>query len=389
MANSTAVCLFRVVCWLCSTPALYFDIHNVPQLIPNLIMGKWLENKRKKAKNHIATVSLLPNKFHVYTVPEDGYNRTSRFEENKKNLRDNKHKGELSSKAQKRIENAINWLLLRSRPQPVFNREHQCTYFFRLNFVTLTLPAEQTHSDKEITSVCLNNFLNVLRKQAGVEDYLWKAEAQGNGRIHFHITTNKFIHWQDVRKWWKQSIELLGYVSAFKAKFHHSNPPCTEIRKVKHIRKIASYISKYLAKNKSFSPIGELRVLNGRKIEVLYTSKAYRDEKAYQKQGRVIGTVLSGKLRLLECNLWGCSRSVSKSVPLRFDRSSIQWDSLRSLINSKELHQVKSDYVDSYYGDIVKLSRKYAPGLYEDILSHARGERVSEHLSDDKILQYL
>lgn len=341
-------------------------------------MGKWLEKKRKPQKAFIASATLTPTSLHLYNVPEDGFNRTERFERNKENLKHNRHKGELSDKATKRIKNAIEWLLIRSKPQQVYNRHQDCRYFFRINFITLTLPAKQVHSDKEITSRCLNNFLNIMRSKHNMTDYLWKAETQTNGNIHFHITSNIFIHWRDIRKAWISSVNLLGYVDTFQKKFHHRNPPCTEVRKVKHIRRIAAYLSKYMAKNKSFAPIGELRVIAGKKIEVLYSDKVYRDEKAYQKKGKVIGTVLSGKLRKIDSNLWGCSQSMSKCKPLRFDVSCVQWESIRALSFSPKLHVIKGDYVDSYYGPILQTAREIAAGLAEDIISHAHSHSVSQ-----------
>lgn len=310
-------------------------------------------------------------------------------------MRDNKHKGELSVKATRRIKHAVEWLLIRSKPQPVFNRQQNKVFFFRLNFITLTLPVKQFHSDQELTGRCLNNFLNMLRSVGGVESYIWKAEAQANGNIHYHITTNKFIHWSDVRKWWCQSLELLGYITKFRNKWHHSNPPCSEIKKVKHIRRLAAYLSKYLAKNKSFSPIGELREINGKRIQVLYTDKAYRDEVAYKKVGKVVGTVLVKEgeavqpVRKIQSNLWGCSRDISACKSLKFDQNSPQWDGLKLLIKSGSFHRVNSDYVDSYFGDVFSLARKHSPALYEDMLTTAFLGKVNQSFSDDVVFRYL
>lgn len=358
-------------------------------------MGKYLDKLRKQEKKYLATCTLNPSSLHIYNVPEGGYNRTHRFEANKVNLKNNKHKGELSDKAVKRVKNAIEWLLIRSKPQPVFNRQADKVFFFRLNFITLTLPSKQIHSDHVITSRCLQNFLNILRNQAGVDSYLWKAEAQVNGNIHYHITTNQFIHWSDVRKWWCSSIELLGYVSRFKAKFHHSNPPCSEIKKVKHIRKLASYLSKYMAKNKSFAPIGELREINGKRIQVLYTSKVYRDEKSNMKAGKVVGSVLCSysdelkPLRKIESNLWGCSRDISSCKSLKFDVSCLQWHGIQRIIKSGRCKLVKNDYTDSYYGDMLKLSRELSAGLYEDMINNAYMRDVELNNSDANVLRYL
>lgn len=348
---------------------------------------KW-ERTSKNKKQFIGCASVYPNAFHIYNVPENGYDRTIKFTDNFKNLRAEKKKGELSDKARKRIENAIQWLLLKSQPKHIWNRQQQKSMFFRLNFITCTLAASQIHSDAEIVKVCLNNFLNVLRKN-GLTDYVWRAEAQENGRIHFHITTNTYFHFSDINRWWNQSQELLGYVSRFEMKLHHRNPPSAQIRKVKHIRKLASYLSKYMAKEKSFNPVGELRLINGKKVEVFYDSQVYKNEDASKKTGVIIGTVLSQRLRKVDARLWACSQSISKSKPLRFDQSCPQWDAIKTLSRDENFYCRKGDYVDSYYGSVVNISRKKSPGLYEDLIQHAKGYHVNLLCSDDKVLQYL
>jgi len=352
-------------------------------------MGKWLDNKRKSEIDLLSTATVTPSSVHLYYRRADGFHGSKKFDANKVNLSIRKHNGELSDKAVKRIKSAIEWLLIRSTPQRVYNRQQDKVFFFRLNFITLTLPADQVHSDKEITAVCLNNFLNICRNKFKITDYLWKAEPQGNGRIHFHITTNTFIHWREVRKAWQSSVELLGYVSAFKKKFHHNNPNCTDIKKVKHIRKLAAYLSKYMAKNKNFAPIGELRLIGSKVVQLRYTDKAYRDEKSNQKQGKVIGHMLSDKLRKIESNLWGCSQSVSKCKNFSFDCNSVQWEGLMSVLAKGKFHHVKSDFVHSYYGQVYAQAKELSAGLYEDMSAVANMKEVSQRFTDDKLLQYL
>lgn len=352
--------------------------------------------EEKKVTKRIAHCTIQPNQFHIYSQPENGFEQSERFAANKINLKKKVANGELSDKTRKRIEHAIQWLLLKSNPKPVFNREQNRTFFFRLNFITVTLPAKQSHSDKQITATCLNNFLNVLRAN-GLNEYLWRAECQpATGNIHYHITTNVFFHWRDIRKWWNQSVNLLGYVDKFDAKHHHRNPPSTEIRKVKHIRKLAAYLSKYMAKEKHFAPLGELRNFNGKLVQVLYSSQAYKNENAYEKKGKVVGSVIAidddseiKPLRKIEAKLWGCSQSISRCKGFKVSQNSIQWKSIRELTFDSALKKVSGTYVDSYYGNVVSICKKKFVGLYVDLLAHANEITVEEHFADNKILQYL
>lgn len=372
-----------------ATDRLYWLNH--PEQFKTFKFKQKVERVKEEPKQikRIAHVTIQPDNMHIYTLPEGGHKSSAAHLANQKNLRNNSPKNGLSDDAAKRIKNAIKWLLVKSTPKKIWNSHQQEMMFFRLNFITVTLPSTQQHSDQEITSRCLGNFLDLLRAN-GLKDYVWRAECQpGTSNIHYHITTNTFFYYKDVRRWWNSSVNLLGYVDRFQAKHGHCNPNSTDISKVKHIRKLAEYLSCYLAKEKPFQPIGEVRMINRKRVEVLYTSKVYRDEKAYKKTGEVIAIMLSERVRIIESKLWGCSQTISKCKGLRFNENSIQWQAVRELSLHHNLKRIPGDFVDSYYGDIVALAKQVSAGLYEDIIDHANGEKVSDQVTDNKVLQYL
>ena len=151
-----------------------------------------------------------------------------------------------------------------------------------LKFITLTLASEQQHSDTEIRQKLLNQFLTELRQEFGLKNYIWKAEKQENGNIHFHILVDIFIDWKIIREKWSRIQNKLGYIDRFrkginengfeyyfdsarkKNKFISSetirarwekgkkenwnNPPGTEIRRVEKIKNTSAYFAKYFAK---------------------------------------------------------------------------------------------------------------------------------------------
>lgn len=124
-------------------------------------------------------------------------------------------------------------------------------------FLTLTLCAKQKDSDIEIKAICLDNFLNKLRYHLGVFSYIWKAEAQENGNIHFHIIMNKEMGKKKADKLWHDSLELLGYVTLFEKKHGHRNPPTNRIETVFSQRRVMGYATKYVAK------VDEYRKIDG------------------------------------------------------------------------------------------------------------------------------
>ena len=120
---------------------------------------------------------------------------------------------------------------------------------FRLNTITLTLPTtEHTLTDQFIRSNLLNDFFTRARKKYKLKDYVWKAETQENGNIHFHIVTNTFINYQDIKDTWNNVLRKTDLIDKFAEKHNHYNPPTTEITSLRNEKACVSYIATYLSK---------------------------------------------------------------------------------------------------------------------------------------------
>ena len=132
------------------------------------------------------------------------------------NLKNNESKyNDISDAGRKRLLNAVSYLLYLAKNKDIIGtgknfklisdneillektRAYKNYVKYKLTFITLTLSASQTHDDKEITAILLNSFLNAMRRKWNVERYVWKAEKQENGNIHYHILTDKFIYWRE------------------------------------------------------------------------------------------------------------------------------------------------------------------------------------------------
>jgi len=157
-----------------------------------------------------------------------------------------------------------------------------------LKFVTLTLSSPQIHSDVEIKKKCLNQFLIEMREKYKMKHYVWKAEKQENGNLHFHIIIDVYINYQDIRYTWNRCQNSLGYVDRFRermkklglngyceimkitqpdtsiVKFKERylkglladfrQPPSTEIRQVLKVRNARAYFGKYFSKPSKIEP---------------------------------------------------------------------------------------------------------------------------------------
>lgn len=170
--------------------------------------------------------------------------------ENRENLKNNKHQGTLSQKAQKRVRNSVNWLVQSATTKRVHDKTTGKNYNFKVNFITLTLPTtDHNISDHHFKKVMLHRFINNCRYKYGLKNYLWKVEAQKNGNIHCHMTTDTFIHHHGIRRTWNKICESEGLIEPFEKKHGHREPPSTEIKSVRKVKKIGAYISKEMAKN--------------------------------------------------------------------------------------------------------------------------------------------
>jgi hypothetical protein len=136
-----------------------------------------------------------------------------------------------------------------SEEKEVYNPKIGGTYKFKLNFITLTLPsAQEPGTDRELKRGPLKVWIQKMKRHFGMHDYVWKAEVQENGNLHFHITTNVYIPWQDIRDTWNECLEGTGMIDRFEAKFGHRNPNSTDVHSVRKVKNLAAYMVKYMAK---------------------------------------------------------------------------------------------------------------------------------------------
>ena len=243
--------------------------------------------------------SLKPNALTLYERLE-GQFQTSGSQKGWDNLKDNtNYFGELSPHSHKRLRNTIDYMIYLSNEKKIYGKEiiaksqkettdyqkgkkYKNPVKYKLTFITLTLPSAQVHSDQQIKSKCLNHFLTDLRRKWKVEMYIWKAEKQENGNIHFHILADKYIKWQEIKIRWNQICEKLDYVSVYQKNMKRYfingfkmsdnpkdkrneatqrkayeksksenwlNPNSTDIHALYKIKNLAAYLAKYLTKN--------------------------------------------------------------------------------------------------------------------------------------------
>ena len=167
-----------------------------------------------------------------------------------KNLKNsNTYEGHLSTGARKRLKRAIQLLVAIAEPKKAMNWKLNKEFSFRLNFVTLTLPGPQGNiSDKDIKSKVLDVWIKAAKRRFKLRSYIWRAERQANGNLHFHIVSDTYLPYDQLRDTWNDRLNTLGFIDKFEAKHGHRHPNSTDVHAIHNVRNVAGYFMKYMAK---------------------------------------------------------------------------------------------------------------------------------------------
>ena len=128
----------------------------------------------------------------------------------------------------------------------------KCTAFFELEhsrkfcaFYSVSFPKGNT--EEQIYKVW-NSFLTNLRKTYGLKDYLWVAEYQKNGTLHYHMIVNVFMDIRRVNRAMAIALfhqQMLGDVAIDKYNG-------VDVQRVTGSReKLNSYLTKYVSKSEN------------------------------------------------------------------------------------------------------------------------------------------
>lgn len=283
-----------------------------------------------------------------------------------------KANGNISVNAQRKMLKALDYLLFLANEKVVDIRNSGRILNFKVAFVTLTLPSSQVHDDKEIINKCLNPLLLELKSRYSVSNYLWRAEKQLNGNIHFHLLVDKFIPWSELRDRWNRIVNRIGYVDRYRdemKEFHRagfrvrekllakwdyksqikayqkgklndwSSPNSTDIHSIRKIKNVKAYVTKYMTKPPKLDhETGELF------------------DSEIKQTGRV----------------WGCNHELSN---VQGAQIYVDWsvsDIMTEICMQNSVHFYKGDYFSCYYLSASDLVRLGASDIIEYFFSYLR-----------------
>lgn len=242
------------------------------------------------------------------------------------------YSGDITEGSRKRLKRCLDLLLQLSPRHYETNPATKRRMLFQLAFITLTVSSKRIISHREAHKTCLARFTRYLRSLGAT--YIWKAELQKSGQIHYHITINKTIHHADIREKWNSFQKDAGYLQEFEQEHGHDNPNSTDIHAVATVRDLQAYICKYISK--------------GTKVIIEDYSCCDASGKPAQKE-----VVINGKV-------WDCSNELKKIKMYQSEDDFGIWEEAGKYGTQKSLDQcgiVLQVQPESYLTDYHK--RKY------------------------------
>jgi hypothetical protein len=209
--------------------------------------------------------------------------------------------GGMTTGARKRLAKAITIMTQAVKPKWVYS-PITCKYHYHtFSFITLTIASNTNITARQAYDALLSPFLDWLRKTMQVKTYIWKAELQKRGQIHYHITTPAWIHHREIRDKWNALQRTAGLLTDFAAKHGHFNPNSTDIHNTRNIRKMDQYLVKELAKSFAAVNVEAINDVNNM-VARGELSPALAEEKVKEIEEQKITTI--GKI-------WDCSNDLA------------------------------------------------------------------------------
>lgn len=212
-----------------------------------------------------------------------------RTQPTKKNL----SPGKLSINSARKLKQAIRWLVACSDIKKVYEKKYKRTVQWRINLATLTFH-ENLKNDKLARKI-LSEWIEVAKYRWQIKNYIWKAEPQQRGAIHFHVIFNQYIPHKELKYTWNRACRKHG--------LNNITDNSTDIHADTNIDSIEAYLTDYM----------------------LDDSK---------HKGR----------RLITGRLWGCSHSLSQAGKKYLIIDKDEFKSIANELDAYSLATIKTKY---------------------------------------------
>lgn len=232
-------------------------------------------------------------------------------------------------------------------------------------FVTLTLPVKQMHGDAEINRKILQPYLIRLRRDYEIENYFWRAEAQENGNLHYHLLVDRFIPKRYLQLSWNMAIETLGYLTKYYEESGSLTPPSTEVHRIRDRVK-----DRKTGQWRSVDPVDYL-------IDyVMDTPQPEPDEvpegeerpaprKLIGRYRASDGTIQTYTTRPIEGRVWGMSDTLRGIREPRAEATVSMVTALEKAKDQGLLRRVDMEHATMYFGPVGLVLSRSAPSAWK------------------------
>jgi len=266
--------------------------------------------------------------------------------------------------ARKRLSKTVTLMCQATKPKWIKNEVTGQWQYHRMSFITLTVSStKRMLTAKEAYPILLKPFIRWMRERPGASKmYVWKAELQQRGQIHYHITTPDWIHYLEIRNKWNALQREAGLLDEYAAQHMHFNANSTDVHETRHIRNMSNYLVKELAKT-----VDARKLKAKKKVDIEIATGQIKEE---DRQKYI--DLYTGEEMKTEGKIWGCSENLEGaqyfSVPMRAEIGEL----LMAWSKAGEVREIKGDWWSLIY-----LSDKAPP----DLLNAAEQKIFEQHLS--------
>jgi hypothetical protein len=290
----------------------------------------------------------------------------------KTNLTRKFHNFNITPTAQKNLREKISWLYQLSKSRFVITYSGKQITNFKINFLTLTLPAKQAHPTSQITNECLNQFLSEIRQRTKMENYVWRLEFQHNGNVHYHVVTDTYIDYFFAQKIWNRILSKLGYIDAFASKMKKLSAydyflEYGEKRKQTFEESHKSYV-KGRSEGWRNPPSVDVKSCTSNKHIGLYISKYF----SKKKDGNPICNALDNEDNSFGLRLWFCSRSLSKLKGIVDYVEAVEFNPADAIKSLDKTRKYFHKYATCYYFEWADLSNYIKSILFPYFYNYAK-----------------
>ncbi len=144
--------------------------------------------------------------------------------------------GVLSVNARRKLKSAMRWLIACSTVKQCYEKDKKSIVDYRVNMCTLTF--KKNMQDDDFARVLLGMWLDMAKHKWALERYVWKAEAQERGAIHFHLCTGVYLPHAEVCYTWNRLLYRNG--------IRQVNANSTDVHAVTDEYNVEAYLTDYL-----------------------------------------------------------------------------------------------------------------------------------------------